>query len=92
MRPRFVDGREDGGAGADDDAGFAAADAMPLLGALVRRERGVQQGDLGAEGVMQLRGHGGREADLGDEEDGGFALVESAAAWRRDRRRSCRSR
>ena len=48
-------GREDGGARADDDAGLAAADAVPLLGALVGRERGVQQGDLGAEGGEHLR-------------------------------------
>ena len=73
------DGREDGGAGADDDAGLAFSNTVPLLGALLRRERGVEQGDVGGEGVMQLRGHGGGEADLGDEEDGGFSLVESAA-------------
>ena len=68
-----VDGREDGRAGADDDAGFAASNAVPLFGALLGRERGVEQGDIGAEGVMQLRGHGGGEADFRDEQDGGFA-------------------
>jgi hypothetical protein len=31
-------GREDGAACADDNAGFAATDAVPLLGALVWRE------------------------------------------------------
>ena len=73
------DGREDGGAGADDDAGFAVSNTVPLLGALLGGEGGVEQSDVGGEGVMQLRGHGGGEADLGDEEDGGFSLVESAA-------------
>ena len=41
------DGGEDGGAGADDDGGFAAADAVPLLGALGGGEGGVEQGDAG---------------------------------------------
>jgi hypothetical protein len=40
-----LDRREDGGAGADDDAGLAAADAVPLLGALVGGELRVEEGD-----------------------------------------------
>ncbi len=48
---QIFDRREDGRAGADDDARFAAADAIPLLGALVGRERGVQQRHAVAEGA-----------------------------------------
>ncbi len=70
--------REDGGARADDDAGFAAANAVPLLCALVGSETGVQQRDLGAEGGEHLAGHRGREADFGDEQKSGFARVERA--------------
>ena len=44
------DGRKDSGASADDDVGFAAADAMPLRGAFRGAERGVQECDLIAEG------------------------------------------
>ena len=36
--------REDSRAGADHDARFPAADAIPLLGALIGCERGVQEG------------------------------------------------
>ena len=36
-------GREDSGARTDDDAGFTAADAVPLFGAFVGREGGVKQ-------------------------------------------------
>ena len=86
------DGREDGRARADDDARFAAADAMPLLGALVRRERGVEQRDLVAEGGVELRGHGGRQADLRHQQNGGAIRDRARAASRRGRRRSCRSR
>ncbi len=70
--------REDGGAGADDDAGVAGADAVPLLGALVGGEGGVEEGDFVAEGGVHLAGHGGGEADLGDEQEGGFAGGEGA--------------
>ncbi len=65
------DRREDGGARADDDASFTATNAMPLLGTFVVGEGGVQDGDLVAEGVVQLRRSGGSESDLGDEHDRG---------------------
>ena len=71
-------GREDGGARADDNAGFAAADAVPLLGALVGRQAGVQQGDLRAEGGEHLAGHGRGEADLRHQQQRGLAGVERA--------------
>src|ERR1039457_479372 len=37
-------GGKDGRAGADDDGRFAAADAAPLVAALLRRERGIERG------------------------------------------------
>ena len=40
---------EDGRTGADHDARFAAADAIPLLSTFVGRERGVQQGHAAAK-------------------------------------------
>ncbi len=67
---QVLDRGEDGRAGADDNARFAAADAIPLLGALVGGERGVQQGHAGAEGGVQLRRHGRSEADLRDQQNG----------------------
>jgi hypothetical protein len=44
-------GREDCRARADDDRRVAAADAPPLLAALLGRERGVQQRNLLSEGL-----------------------------------------
>ena len=43
--------REDRGARADHDARLTAPDAVPLLRALLRRERGVEHRDLIAKGV-----------------------------------------
>jgi hypothetical protein len=67
-----------GGAGADDDAGLAAADSVPLLGAFVGGETGVEERDLGAEGGEHFACHGGGEADFGDEQQGGLAGAERA--------------
>ncbi len=67
---QVLDRREDGRAGADHDARFSTPDAVPLLGALVGRERGVQQGHAGAEGRVQLSRHGRGEADLGHQQNG----------------------
>ena len=47
-------GGEDGGAGADDNSGFAAPDAVPLFGALVRGELRVEEGDVVAKGCVHL--------------------------------------
>ena len=57
-------GRKDGRARADHDGRIAAPDAPPLLAALLRRERGVQQRDLVAEGGVEQAGRLRREADL----------------------------
>ena len=46
------------------DARFAAADAVPLLGALVIGERRVQDGDLFAKDSVQIGGNARRQADL----------------------------
>ena len=70
--------RKDSGARADDDAGFAATNAMPLLGALVGRKAGVQQRDLRSEGGEHLARHRGREADLRDQQKRGLARVQRA--------------
>ena len=73
------DGGEDGGAGTNNDACFAGADAVPFVEAFALGEVGVEDGDLIDEfveaGFEALDGLGG-EGDLGDEDDDGFAEVE----------------
>ena len=73
------DGGEDRGARADDHARVAALDAVPLLGALLVGERGVQDGDFVAEDLMQIGGDGGRQTDFRDEQDGGASGFEHRA-------------
>ena len=73
------DRRKDGRARADDHARVAALDAVPLLGALAVGERGVQDGNFVAEDLMQIGGHGGRQADFRDEQNGGAPGFEHAA-------------
>lgn len=69
-------GREDCRARADDDLRFSAADAPPLLAAFFRRERGMQQRHLLAEGgIEQARGLR-CQADLRHQQDGGQAAVQ----------------
>ena len=70
-------GRKDRRARADDNGRVAAADAPPLLAALLGRERGVQQRDFLPEGLIEQAGHLRREADLGNEQDRREAAVES---------------
>jgi len=75
------DGGEDGGSGADDDAGFASADAVPFVESFALGEVGVKNGDLVDEfveaGFETLDGLGG-EGDFGDEDDDLFAKIESS--------------
>ena len=92
IRPRSRHRRKDGRARADHDARLAAPDAMPLLGALFRRERGVQQRDFVAEGAMELRRRRGRQADLRHQQNGGPARARARAASRPCRPRFCLSR
>jgi len=70
---------EDGGSGADDDACFAGADAVPFVEAFALGEVGVEDGDLVGEVVEAcfeaLDGLGG-EGDFGDEDDDVFSEVE----------------
>ncbi len=61
------DGREDGRARADDDARLAALETPPLVEALARGERRVEDGDRIAEVCAQAAREDGRERDLGDE-------------------------
>ncbi len=74
-----LEGREDGGAGSDDDAGFAGADAVPFVKTLALGKMGVEDSDLVDEfveaGLEALDGLGG-EGDLGDEDDDLFAEIE----------------
>ncbi len=79
---QVFDRSKDGRASADHDAGFAFANAVPLLAALFGGESGVEQGDFGSEGVVQLGGHGGGEADFRNQQDRGSAGVERATHGR----------
>ena len=49
---------------ADRDTGFAAADAVPLLGALGIAERRMQNGNLLAENAVQIGGDARSQSDL----------------------------
>ena len=69
-------GRKDCRARANDDGRIAAANATPLLAALFRRERGVQQGYFLPESLIEQTGHLRGEADFGNEQDRGEAAVE----------------
>ena len=78
IRPSFSTRREYRRTGADHDARFSMPDAMPLLGALAGRERGVQQRDVVPNAAVQLAGHRGSEADLGHQQNGGPSQQEDA--------------
>ncbi len=70
---------EDGAAGADDDVGAAFMDLIPFVMALAVGEVAVEHGDalaaLGEAGLEALDGLRG-EADFGDEDERGLALLE----------------
>ena len=71
--------RKDGGARADDDAGFAVADAPPFASALNVAERGVQNSDsfeARAEPGTALATHPQSERNFRDENDRGFSARE----------------
>ena len=70
MSARSRHRRKDGRARAYHNVGLAVADVLPLLGALVVAERGMQDGNLVAEDLVQIGGHGGREPDLRHQQDG----------------------
>ena len=61
--------REHGRTRTYHNVGLAIADALPLLGALVVGERRVQDRDLVAENLVQVRGHRGSQSDLGHQQD-----------------------
>ena len=69
-------GREDGRAGADDDGRIATPDAPPLLAALFRGQRGVQQRDFVAKGRVQQADALRRQADLRNQQDGREAALQ----------------
>jgi len=73
--------REDGGAGADDDAGAALADFLPFVVAFAGGEVAVEDGDEGLMGAAAEAGFEafdglGGEGDFGDENDGALAAGE----------------
>ncbi len=68
--------RKDGGARADDDARFAATDAVPLLRTLLRRKCGVEHRNLIAEGMVELRSSRRRQADLRHQQNGRAIEIE----------------
>ena len=67
-QPEIAHRREDAGARAHHHARRAGADAAPLLGALGVAEGAVQNGHAVAEAREKLAGHGGRERDLGHQQ------------------------
>src|SRR5688572_1011927 len=80
-QPERFDGGKDRGARANDDAGAALADFMPLVMTLAGRKMAVQHGNKsleragskpGFEPLDRLR----RERNFGHEDDGAFALFE----------------
>ena len=76
-QPQVGRGSKDRRARADDNGRVAAADATPLLAALLGRERGVQQRDLLPEGRVEQAGGLRRQADLRHQQDGRQPAVES---------------
>ena len=50
----------------DDHARVAAFDAVPLLGALAVRQRGVQDGNFIAEDLVEVGRDGGSETNFRD--------------------------
>ena len=73
-----IDGSEDGGAGADGDAGAFLADFLPFVVTLAGGEVAVQDGDegfefAGAEAGFETLDGLGREGDFGNKDDRAFA-------------------
>ena len=62
-----VEGGEEGGAGPEDDGGFAVSDAHPVGHALAGGKVAVHDSDLGAEPGAELGDHLGGEGDFRDE-------------------------
>ena len=76
-----LDGRKDGRAGADDDAGAALADLVPFIVALAGGQMAVQHRDerlqrAGAEPRLEALDGLRREGDFRHEHDGAFALLQ----------------
>ncbi len=65
--PEVFDGREHGGAGADDEIHVASSDPVPLIMTLAVGHAAVLNRHAIAERGPELRGHLRRQRDLGDE-------------------------
>jgi hypothetical protein len=79
-KAEFFERGENGGARADDDAGFAGSNAAPFAGALDIAESRVQNGDSfksRAKPAVALAADPKRECNFGDEDNGGFAARKS---------------
>ena len=61
--------REDRRAGADHHVDLAGADAVPLVVTGAVRQAAVLHGDPGPEGGAEAGGDGGRQADLGHQDE-----------------------
>ena len=78
-----IDGREDGRARADDDAGAALADLVPLIVSFTRREMAVQHGDkclklAGTEARLEPLDRLRCQGNLRHQHDGSPALLKRA--------------
>ena len=73
----ILHGREDAGARADHHARIAGANAAPLFGALDFAESGMQDRHPVAEAVEELARHGGRERDLGNQQQRAASVGET---------------
>ena len=78
-KSQVADRSEDRRTRADHHARISAFDAMPLLGALLIRQRRMEDGHFIAEHLVQIGGNRRREPDLGNQQDRGAASLEYRA-------------
>ena len=76
IKPEFVERRKHRRARADDDRHLAAADAIPLIGALAVGQAAVLHGHAIAERVAKRRRHGRRQRDLRNEHEHRLAAAQ----------------
>jgi hypothetical protein len=67
---KVLHGGEDGGTGADNDVGLAAAETLPFVVALAGGEGAMQDGHAVAETGLEAPDGERGERDLGDQDDG----------------------
>ena len=74
-KSQVADRSEDRRTRADHHARISAFDAMPLLGALLIRQRRMEDGHFIAKHLVQIGGNRRREPDLGNQQDRGAAWL-----------------